>query len=488
VTRLDIGLIVYNALLVVVGYALLFAFGLVRGRRSEWRLLALAYLVGWAFLGCVLTFFLIMGLDPQVATTVVVSMVSIEIAFLIGRRVPKTEVVAHRPRGRPLALVTALAGASALVAAIAVAMIVAIKWTWPAGWDVVWFWLPKANVIFSMHGLDTGVGGWGAQAHPQYPPLASVMAAAACHFAGGFHPSVLTVEAVVLGIAFLGAIPALVDRFAPRWLVFPFMALLAVTPGFWWRLQELIVDQTLAYLVAAAAAACLIWLREPRGAWLTMAIVLLAAATLTKLEGITMALLLVLVVAGGAFAMRGRAGWPALLLLIGPAAIVPWRLWLHSHHFPTTPSDYRVSDLLHPAFLVHHWSLFSFAFQWVLHFVFRPSVWLVALPLGVIAILLAARRVPALAAVVALWIVGACVGVATVYWVNDVSDFGEFIDTTLDRIASTIVIVACTLTPLLLGFALSEAEAAERLAEPSGPEKPHGPQAGQGAIPAPGAA
>ncbi len=464
-TRISIGLVAYNALLVAVGYALLYAFGLARVRRSEWRLLALAYLLGWAFLGSVLTFFLIVGLDPQVVSVVIASALSVEISVLVGRRVGKTEVVAHRPRASALALLTAGAGAAALLAAAAIAMIVALKATWQTGWDVVWFWLPKANVIYSMHGLDTGVGGWGAQAHPQYPPLDSVMAAAASHFAGGFHPHFLDVQAVVLGLAFLGAIPALLDRFAPRWLVFPFIALLAVSPTFWWRMQSLTVDQPLAYLVAAAAVACVIWLREPRGAWLAIAIVFLVAATLTKLEGVTLAVLLVAVVVAGAFVLRGKAGWPALLLLIGPAAIVPWRLWLRFHDFPTSPSDYHASDLLRPAFLVDHWSHFTYALQWAVHFLFRPDAWLVAPPLCVLAIVLSATRVPTIATVVGLWLVGACLGVAVVYWVSDVNDFGDFIVNTLDRVASTIVIVACALAPLVLGIALADREAAQPLAD-----------------------
>ena len=264
-TRIYVGLVAYNALLIGVGYALLYAFGMARLRRSEWRLLALAYLLGWAFLGSVLTLFLIAGVNPGIATVVVVAALSVEVSVLVGRRMRKTELVAHRPRGSPLALLTAIAGAAVLAAAVAFAMIVALKGTWPSEWDVWWFWLPKAKVIYYFHGLDTGVGGWGAQQDPEYPPLAAVMAATASHFAGGFHPSILNVQAVLLGVAFLGAIPALLDRFVPRWLVFPSVALRAVTPGFWWRMQSLLVDQTLAYLAAAAAVACVIWLRESNG-------------------------------------------------------------------------------------------------------------------------------------------------------------------------------------------------------------------------------
>jgi hypothetical protein len=412
--------------------------------------------LGWALLGSLLTFFLLAGLDPEVVTVVVVSALCIEASLFAGRRVRKTALVAHRARGSLLSILTASAGAAVLAAAVGLAMVVALKGTWPSEWDVWWFWVPKAKVIYFFHGLDLGVGGWAAQEHPEYPPLAAVMSAAACHFAGGFHPSILNIESAVLGIAFLGAIPALLDRFAPRWLVFPFVALVAVTPTFWWRLQSLTVDQPLAYLVAAAAAACVIWLREPRGAWIGLAIVFLVAANLTKLEGVTMTLLLIVFVAAAAFAMRRRAAWPVLLLLLGPLAVVPWRLWLRSHGLSSGPEDYHVSDLLRPAFLSDQWPRFTYALHWLLHFVFDTGAWVVVLPLALIAIALSALREPAIAAVVGLWLVGACLGVAGVYWISHVPDFNSFISNSLDRVAATVVIVAATLAPLLLGFALGE--------------------------------
>ncbi len=466
--RIYIGVFAYNAIVVVVGYMLLYAFGLARFRRSEWRLLALAYLVGWALLGCLLTFLLIAGVDPEIATVVVVAALCIEASVLVGRRVRKTEIVAHRKRGSPIGTAAAIAGAAALAAVAVTALIIVSKEPWPADWDALWFWLPKAKVIYFLHGLNTGPGGWGAQHDPEYPPLAAVMAAAVSHFAGGFHPAILAFQSVLLGIAFLGGVLALLDRFVPRWLLFPLVALLAVAPNFWSRMQGLLVDQTVAYFIAAAAVACVIWLREPRGAWLGMAIVLLAAATLSKLEGITSAILLVAFMVAGAFVLRRRAGWPALLLLIGPAAIVPWRLWLRSHHLPTSASDYRASDLLRPAFLVKHWTQFTFSSHWIFNSLFNAGLWLVVLPLALFAIALAIRRVPVIAGVVGLWIVVASLGLAAVYWVTvnqpTLNDFALFLNGNVNRVASTIVIVAATLAPLVLGFALAEQDASE---EPS---------------------
>src|SRR5262249_32196088 len=155
-----------------------------------------------------------------------------------------------------------------------------------------------------------------------------------------------------------------------------------------------------------------------------------------------------------------RAAWPVLLLLLGPLAIVPWRLWLRFHDLHDSPGDYHASDLLRPAFLVDHWWRADDALHLLFHSVFRTGAWLVLLPLALIAIVLSARRVPVIAVVVGLLVVGAFLGLAAVYWVNTWADFGEYVANTLDRVASTVVIVAGTLTPLVLGLALAE-EAAE---------------------------
>ena len=69
-------------------------------------------------------------------------------------------------------------------------------------------------------------------------------------------------------------------------------------------------DATLAYLLAAAAIVCVIWLYEPNRAWLVLGVVFLAAATLAKLEGFVFSLLLVAVVVVAGFVLRRRRGAP----------------------------------------------------------------------------------------------------------------------------------------------------------------------------------
>ena len=105
-------------------------------------------------------------------------------------------------------------------------------------------------------GLGLGPSGWSSLFHPEYPPLLSTMYAISFAFVGGFHPALLAHDQCLLGLSFIGAVLALLDRCVPRWLAVPSIALLIVAPEFFTRLDSLLPDQTLAYFVAAAGLAC----------------------------------------------------------------------------------------------------------------------------------------------------------------------------------------------------------------------------------------
>jgi hypothetical protein len=212
-------------------------------------------------------------------------------------------------------------------------------------------------------------------------------------------------------------------------------------------------DPTLGYMVGAAAAAATLWLVTRRRDCLALAMLFLAGGALTKLEGLSLGLLLALLVTAAAFVRYGRAGWPALGLVAALLVVEPWRLWLRRHGLPTSSTDYHPSVLFHPVFLAHRLGRFGSALHWLLHSVFRTSQWLVILPLALVAIGAAALRARMLAGVAVAWLVLAFLGLAAIYWIG-VLPLGFYLGTSADRVASTIVIVAAVLTPILLGAAM----------------------------------
>jgi hypothetical protein len=450
--RAGFGLAAFDLTILAVGYAFLYALGAFRFRRRDLWLAGLAYLAGWALLGSVFALALLAGFDPRVWHVLLAAGVIVAVCATAGRRSPAVELVCAQrrtPLGTPVA---ALAGVVLVVAAVS-ALIVSIRGEWPSEWDSWQLWVPRAETVYYWHGLHTGVGGWGTIPHPEYPPLLAVMYAGAWHFAGGFHPALLPLQQSLLGIAFVAGVLAMVDRFVPRWLSFPTLALLAVSPGFWWRTQTLMADPALGYMVAAAAAASLLWLVTRQREYLALGMLFLAAGTLVKLEGLSLGLLLAVVVVVAAFVRYGRSGWPALGLVAALLVVEPWRLWLHRHGLPTSSTDYHASSVLHPGFLADRFGRFTTALQWLLHSVFRTSQWLVVVPLALFAIGVAALRSRALAGASLAWLALAFLGLAAIYWIGTLP-IGYYLGTSADRVASTIVIVAGVLTPILLAAAM----------------------------------
>ena len=416
-----------------------------RGRRSTARAVCVT---GLALGGALLA---IVGVATSDASFAQV-LAAVGVLCVAGAVVARRRIL-DAVRGHALAAAAAGAAAAVLVLSATTAVIVAVKGTWPSEWDSFLLWGPRAEEIYFYHGLSTGPGGWGAVVHPEYPPLLAVNYAASCHFAGGFHPSVIPLQNTLLGIAFVGGMLALVDRFVPRWVSFPFFALLAATPGFIVRLQSLFADPALAYMVASAAVASLLWLATREAAWLPLAVLFLAAAALTKLEGLGDAALVASVVLAAALVRDGRAALPGLVLLLGPALVIPWRIWLSRHGLPTSSSDYRPAGLLHPLFLDHRLGRLTTAFAYLRHSIFDTGRWLLVGPLALGAVLVAARKATTCAIAATVWLALAYVGAAAVYWVGTL-ELSRYLGTSGDRVASILVIGAATVAPLLLGLSL----------------------------------
>jgi hypothetical protein len=252
-------------------------------------------------------------------------------------------------------------------------------------------------------------------------------------FVGGFHPALLPFQQALLGVAFLLGALALLDRLAPRWLSVPALALLGTAPWFWAKLESPMLDQTLAYLIALAALACVIWLREPHPAWLALGLLFLAAAALTKLEGVLSGAALAVAIVGASLVQYRRAGARAAVLLLGPAVILVWRVWLSAHGLRGSSPDYDLAKLLDPGFLDGRAARLRYALHWMGVNVDRMFGH--ALPLAsfgssgrtetallvaglIVLLVLAGRRAPAIAAAIGVWVVLAYAGIAVIYWIG----------------------------------------------------------------------
>jgi hypothetical protein len=477
--RVAVGLAALDALFPAVGYVFLATARLTRLLPSGLRLLGLSYLTGWAILGSTLTLTLIAGLDPQVASVVLITIVVIAICILVGLRRQRRPAPgrAHARMRAGERLVAGLGAAVLTLAGLAaVAVSLRSEWNPASDFDALWFWIPKAESIYYSHGLNASL--WGSLEHPEYPPLAPTLDAVVFHFSGGVHPSLLPFQQTLLGIAFVLALLALLDRYVPAWLAFPAVAFVASAPWFWDRLQSTLPDQALSYLIAAAAVVCFLWLLEPRCAWIALAVPLIAAATLIKLEGELFASALVAVVILVGVGRHRRAALPAAWLVLGLLTVLPWHLWLSRHELPTSTSDYRLGDLFRPSFLLHRTGRLSYA----LHAMLSQGAALLgaASPFGALerqlgglgtpltlvvylfVLVLVGRRQPALAIALGAWIFVAFAGLTVIYWIGRPA-IAWYVEVTIRRVEPTIALVAAALLALLAGLALrtQEAELAE---------------------------
>ncbi len=456
--RADTALTIYNVLVLGVGFAALRPLGLARHSTRLPRA-GLAYLVGFGTLGTALALAAMAGVSPTVPAVSVIGAVLVGACVGIGDR---SDASPERPplrafgrRGRLAAFVGGVTLTTAALAAIALAA----KGQLYAGfWDAVDFWIPKAQAIYYGSGIPADA--WASIKHPEYPPLLPTLDAAIFHFTGGFHPSVLPLQATLLGIAFLLAALSLLDGIAPRALSLPALALLATTPWFWWRLQTPTGDLILAYFVTGAALASVRWLIMSERASLRLAFGLLIAGTLTKLEGGFMGLLLAVVISVAALRLRGRAGRAGLVLLTTPLAIVPWRLWLANAGIPGSSPDYKLSYLGRPAFLADHLHRFTESIRVMVDAPFAEYASTTLVVIAIAAVLIAATRAPVIAAAAAGWLALAATGLAGIYWIGTLP-ISWYIENSVSRVGATVIITAATLTPLLLSLALSDTIAEE---------------------------
>lgn len=455
-THAYLGLAALDVVILVLGYELLVALGVVRSVRRALRFVGLAFLSGWSLLGIALSLALSVGLDADLAVVLTVAAAGLAVCLALRPRVRVLVLPSRRPEG-PAATAVALAGATLVTATAISAVAESLRALTDMSYDVWSFWLPKAETIYYFGGLDTGLGGFTTYANPEYPPLVPALNAASFHFLGGVYPWVLSLQQSILFIAFVGSVAALSAR-VPRWILWPLLALLALAPQVWGQLFTLMPDQTLAYLLAVAAVCGVLWLEDGRRPWLWLAVVFLAAAALTKDEGVMLGGLLALALIAADTLRRGRRAFVTAALLLGPLATLAWRAWLALHDQPLTAANYSWLDLLHPVYAADRIDRLGYASRSMVELLTDPARWSPVLALALPVMIVLAPTLRELALAVCAWIVVAFAGLATVYWISP-ADVHWYVSTSAYRVLASLPIVAGAMLPLLLAIAIAREEA-----------------------------
>lgn len=446
--RALLGLAVANLVVLGAGTCLLWG---VRGLRS-WaevaRLSGLAYTVGVAALGVASTIELVVGLPFGVVTILLTCLALAVAGLVVGQLLGRPPPLRRGERVRGLGLVAA--SYVALVGVYAEALFRAGRLAPLSNFDGWAFWVPKAKAIYFFGGLDEQF--FRELANPTYPPLVPALEAAAFHAMGSADPVTLHVQFWFFLTGFVAAVAGLLAPRVHAALLWPVLLLVLVAPRVVARSLEPQADFLLDYFFALAALLVALWLVDRRAWQLSLASLFLAGAMLTKREGQLLAACIVVAALAASWGARRRA-WPRILLAAGCAIALalPWRLWFASRdltgELPTSGALGLFDHLDRP------WP----ALQSVVEALFDTGLWLLALPLALVAIVLAlvggARVLPTYAALL--------YGLAAAGFVWALWSFTELElpyeqdegVNLLVRLCGSLVILSAALLPLLLDAA-----------------------------------
>jgi hypothetical protein len=449
VTRIG-GPLVLDLILLGVGEAVLLGLGVVRSVKQALRYAGLAFIVGWCTLGAAIAYALIFGASLQLWQPIALAAALAAPTFAFGRVIPaKVDDVERQEHG--VARACAIAAAVSLIGYLALLGLHSALTESPTGWDTWAFWLPRAKAIFSFDGLHPHLhGGFASFAHPEYPPLVPAFDATVFRFAGAASVLALPFQDWLLAAAFVGATAAVLRCRVRPAVLWPALCLLVLAPQFGASVGAGYADPQLARLIALAAVCGGIWVLERDGRLLALTGILLVGASLTKREGVGLALMLSVALAVAARVEGGR-GWARALLLV-PTVIVaalPWQIWLHVEQVRSSP-DYNLRSLFHPDYLSDRLGRLSIALEHLPRIALSFDHWLLVLPLALLLALLVIGTRSSLAVLVLGSIGAGYLGLACVYWIGTLP-VTWYMRTSASRVVASLVLLAGALTPLLAG-------------------------------------
>ena len=439
-------LVVANALFFAAGVGVRRIVGSTHGGRTPSGF-ALTYLVGLASFGVLAQLLLVAGLAVSRLQAICLALVLFSLGFLRRARATGNPVASPVPGGRDTLLV---------LLAVALLVVVGIRSFYEPleSWDAWAFWIPRAKSLVLFNGLDAHYFAAPTTVNPDYPLLLPAVEATDFRFMGHFHTQVIHLQFWLVLVAFLGALPALLrDQVRPI-LVRSLVVVLACAPSLALHAESAYADVPLAVFVALAGVVGWRWLvlRDPATPGLF--VVFAGAALATKVEG--RLFVAALVVSLAALAARNSVRTTCEVLAAGVVSallgIVPWAIWIRAHGI----HGVYHADL---AELGRHVHRIAPSLASLLGHGFDPLEWLLVLPTGIAAVLLAyrfgaARRTAAF--VTATFLSSISLLVVT-YWATSYP-FAWHLQTSADRVVVAPILLVAVLTPVLLESVLRAGE------------------------------
>jgi hypothetical protein len=372
-----LGLGAFVGVFTFAGYGVLCA---LRGHRS-WRHLprdlGLAYLLGIASLGSLLTLQVVIGVPLSLVSIAASAGVLGVGGLAVARRGVPDEAVPLRST-RPVEYV-ATACLVVLTLIVLAASFRAARLQGLLGWDAGSFWVPKAEAIFFTGGLDE----WhfSTLAGPSYPPLVPVLQAVYFHLAGGVDVVGLHLLYWSILAGFVAAAARLLSPLASPALAWGGVLLVIVADQLATEADNPQADVLMDLLLGLGVLCAVSWLVRREASLFASCLVFLAAAALVKREA-----LLLIVCIGVALAVaeagRLRTSWPyAFAVVAVPFAVtVPWRVWFTRRSLPGDGPEAG------PLALLDHLDRILPSTRLVLETIADPTLWSVIFVVSILAV------------------------------------------------------------------------------------------------------
>jgi len=441
----------------VAGLGLLAVLGFGSTARELLRYAAVAPLAGMAWMGVLAATLATLGSRLSVAGMVLVTVATCAGGAL--RVVRRPDEPAARPARRRRSLVDNLVVAASLLALGVVTLFaVALFRIKPlAEYDGWAMWGMKSRAIAALGAADPALFASQAYArlHLEYPLLLPSLHALPLQLLDRFESKAVVLDCLVLGLAGLAAVWGLLRDLVRPSILLPFLAALATAPAFFGQLATGYADVPLAMFVAAGVVASARWLLDDARMWLVLTTLFVAAATLTKNEGLLfgVATYVALLVAA-----EGRRR--AVLVSGAVVALVyaPWRAYVAIHDLGAP--DYDLSSSFNLPWVVRRLDRAPEAAEGLLRRATEQYQFGFLLALGAVAVVVALLVGPR-----RLGILGGAFGLlsfAGLTWIYVLTpaDVSDYLSSNGDRVIVSLVVGLTALAPLLLE------ESTRRLATP----------------------
>jgi hypothetical protein len=326
-------------------------------------------------------------------------------------------------------------------------------------YDAWAIWALKGHALYAFGWADPSVfaGSEYRFANLDYPLLLPSLEALDFHAMGAFDTRLLHLQFLLFLVAALLALAALLRDRVPPFLLWISLVAIALSPAVFDQLLTAYADVPLALVFAVGSATAGRWLITNERWSLAIAALCFGGALLTKNEG---SLFVVAAFLGLALVARERRRAVALAFVADVLLLLPWKVygWIHDLH----DINYSLADSFDIDHLSGRMGIGPIAFRTLGGEMIAPLQWGLLAPLFAVLVVAAlATGLRTLPLYALAWTLVSWLGLSWIYVITHF-EYSEYLDSSKERVISSLVLGGAALTPLLAAETWANARARDR--------------------------